>query len=117
MNVLDEIVTGYIDNHYKEMYENEGLTISDKINHMLFRGFVQFDGDLDLIINVGSFFHDGDSIQIMPDDLDMLYEFFLQDDFLGDIIFYWETTKISPIKSSIEFIKINSKIDITHLLE
>lgn len=83
---------------------------------MLVHSFIYIDGDLDMFITLGNFYNKL-SHYITSADVDPLYEFFLKDKFMGDIVFYWDSTKIPPHSSSISYLQKHSNIDITYLLK
>lgn len=122
MTGMLDIVDGYMQNHYKELYDSKSIIIHEMVTHMMLNGVVSIDKDLTIGYFIQPFYPNSiyaksDFVPLLPDDIIKLYDLMMIDRRYCDIILYWETTGIPPSNHYVSYLKEHSTIDITHLIE
>lgn len=122
MTGMLDIVDGYMQNHFKELYDTRSITIYEMVTHMMFNGVVSIDKDLTIGYFIQPFYpksiySNSDFVPLLPEDIIKLYDLMMIDRRYCDIILYWETTGIPPSNHYVRYLKEHSKHDITHLIE
>lgn len=122
MTGMHDIVDGYMQNHYRELYDSKSITIHEMITHMMLDGIITVDTDLNIGYLIQPYFPKSvyaksDFVPLLPEDIKRLYDLMMIDSRYCDVILYWESSGIPPSKHYVQYITEHSKIDITNLLE